>query len=391
VPDFRFDRISDIARSMKAVLNPEGAARGTAAPGVEEGEDHAEDTKNARERRSERKNARIKRREFLRALRSKIKGKKGELSRLKREAGAARVRAEGIEYKKRKKTLEQEIFQLERELLATKEGWAEGEPLTGALPDFLVIGGKKCGTSYLYHLLSLHPLVEPCAKKELHFFDAVFDEGVEWYRQCFPAPKWEDGRRTITGEATPYIANRFTPERVAVTVPQARLIALLRNPVERAYSDYQMEVSKGRGTRTFEEAIGLTDVAVRTKRARALGADGEASEHDDHVGPDERSSYLSRSVYVDQLLRWSAFFPREQLLVLKSEDFFERPNEILKTTFEYLGVPEWEPEASEILPKKRNKGTYEQGMSQATRRRLEEYFEPHNRRLYDFLGVDLGW
>jgi hypothetical protein len=90
---------------------------------------------------------------------------------------------------------------------------------------------------------------------------------------------------------------------------------------------------------------------------------------------------------VDQLLRWSALFAEEQMLVLKSEDFFEHPQKTLKLVLDFLDLPDWEPDAWEV----RNKGDYEQRMDPATRRRLEEYFEPHNRRLYEYLGVNFGW
>jgi hypothetical protein len=99
-------------------------------------------------------------------------------------------------------------------------------------------------------------------------------------------------------------------------------------------------------------------------------------------------------------VRWSKFFDKEQMLVLKSEDFFKRPEEILKAVYAFLDLPDWEPEAPEPRDErkkekrartKRNKGRYEQEMDPATRRRLEEYFEPHNRRLYEYLGVDFGW
>src|SRR3712207_2152440 len=113
---------------------------------------------------------------------------------------------------------------------------------------------------------------------------------------------------------------------------------------------------------------------------------------DEHYDSFEHQSlsYLSRGVYVDQLLRWSEFFPREQMLVLKSEDFFDQPKQSLKEVLGFLELPEWEPGEEEIGGK-RNEGRYEQEMDPSTRRRLEEYFEPHNRRLYDFLGVDFGW
>jgi hypothetical protein len=319
-----------------------------------------------------------------------------ESLRLRAELRAAKRkgRAANIGRKKRKKTIQQEIFQLERERRAAREGDsrltpAGGRPVsptevgseTGALPDFIIIGAKKSGTTFLYHLLGQHPLVQPAASKELHFFDVHFDEGIEWYRRCFPPPKQRGARQTVTGEATPYMSNRHAPGRVAQVVPGARLIALLRDPVERAYSDFQMVARKGRESRTFEEAMRAA--------AKAHPPDGEGWDH--AAFSDGRHRYLFRSLYVDHLLRWTEFFPREQMLALKSEDFFENPKETLKVVLEFLNLPEWEPEPSELEGGKRNAGRYERGMDPVLRKRLEEYFEPHNRRLYEFLGVDFGW
>ena len=372
-----FDKALGIARRAKAFLKRSrgDVARGDAAPNAERREERAKNRKRARQLTSEHK----------KRLRSEIRSKKRELKRI-RQGGfdGAENRAARIERKRRKKTAQQEIFGLERELRLAKERTAgepraAGEPLTGALPDFLVIGTAKGGTSYFYHLLTQHPYVEPAAAKELHFFGSHFDEGVEWYRRCFPAPRWKEGRKTITGEATPYLGNPHVPERMAEVVPRVRLIALLRNPVDRAYSMYHHRVRHGWETRTFEEAI-------EAEEARML-----ETRRDESAIRDEGSSYLRRGVYVDQLLRWTKFFSDDQMLILKSEDFFERPQKTLKVAFDFLGLPDWELEASGIVPKKRNKGSYEDQMNPATRRRLEEYFEPHNRRLYDFLGVDFGW
>jgi hypothetical protein len=381
LPVFRFDKISDIARGVKAFLSPEGLPR-DAAPGVEQ----AEDPKNARKGMSERRKTQHKKQEFARAQRQKIKSKKWELSQIKKEAPAEKDWTEPVlvEHRKRKKRVQQEIFELERELRAVKERGAAGEePETGALPDFIIIGATKGGTTFLYHLLSQHRLVEPAAAKELHFFDVVFDLGVEWYRRCFPTPRWKDGRKTITGEATPaYITRPEVPERMAEVVSHARLIALLRNPVDRAYSEYQHQVRKGVETLKFEEATEAEEARMRSERDKML--------EDEHLAGFQGFSYLSRGVYVEQLLRWSEFFSREQMLVLKSEDFFERPQETLKTILEFLDLPDRELGASE-LGNKLNKGGYEQEMDPATRRRLEAFFEPHNRRLYDYLGKDFGW
>jgi hypothetical protein len=333
----------------------------------------------AEQRADQTENLRNNTRRRISELRQQIKSSRQEILRQKSQLHPGSEKAERARFKKSKKRAQQEVFQLRKELRAAqqlrKELRTSGqradnaryrpvsqtavESETGALPDFVIIGGKKCGTTFFYDLLTRHPYVEPAASKELHYFDALFDEeSVEWYRRCFPAPRWEDGRRTITGEATPYMPSRRAPERMAEVVPGARLISLLRNPVDRAYSDYQQVVRKGREPRTFEEAVG-----------------------------DETSEYLSRSVYVDQLLRWSEFFDREQMLVLKSEDFFEYPTDTLRLVFEFLDLPAWEREEAEV----RNPGTYTERMDPATRHRLEEYFEPHNRRLYEFLGANLGW
>jgi hypothetical protein len=394
LPVFRSDKAFRIARRVKALLNP----RRNAASKAERRKERASNRKRAQRLRSEHK----------KKLRSEIKSKKQQLSQTKRDFRSAEERAARIECKRRKKTLQQELYELERELRAAQKGRAmsapaaqsaprvAGEPGMGVLPDFVVIGGKKCGTSFFYHLLSQHPYVEPAAAKELHFFDRHFDEGLEWYRRCFPQPRWEDGRRTITGEATPgYMRSSLAPVRMARVVPQARLIALLRNPVDRAYSDYQMVLRKERETRSFEKAVGAEEATIEAKvgkwRARRIGGEDETSKHEeDGGGPDDSPrQYLSRGLYVYQLVRWSKFFDKEQMLVLKSEDFFKRPEEILKAVYAFLGLPEWEPQASK-LDSNRTRRRYEP-MDPATRRRLEEYFEPHNRRLYEYLGVDFGW
>ncbi len=323
----------------------------------------------------------------------KIASKRQEFREANKNMRAAKSAAEGIEHKRKKKMVEQEMFQLRRELRATEEGWAEDEPLTGALPDFLVIGVGKGGTTFLYHLLTQHPLVERAATKEVHFFDNVFyDHGVEWYRQNFPTPRWKDGRMTITGEATPYIADPLAPERMARVVPQARLIALLRNPVDRAYSRYHQLVRRGRITRTFEEVVEKEkEQLLETFQGGEYRQEEDEylTEANDELSPRYMGNCIYKSLYAEHLARWSEFFDNDQMLILKSEDFFARPQEILQQVFGFLDLPEWEPDPSE-LQRKRNTRKYEK-MNPQTRRSLQEYFEPHNQRLYDYLGRDLGW
>ena len=304
-------------------------------------------------------------RQHIDNMREKLKGKNWQIFQLRNELRVAQERVEGAPNSR-------PAFQV------------AVESKTGALPDFIILGAQKCGTTSLFHLLNRHPHVERAALKESRYFDKHFDEGSEWYRLHFPPPRWKDGRRSITGEAsTKYLLHPRVPERIAKVVPQARLIVLLRNPVDRAYSQYQHWVRNARESQRFEEA-------VEAEMERLLGEEDGTSEHElrasvEHPGVGH-SNYLKRGIYVDQLLPWSKFFSDEQMLVLKSEDFFERPRDILKLVLNFLGLSEWEPKVWEI----RNKGHYKE-INPATRQWLEVYFDPHNRRLYEYLGVDFGW
>ena len=309
---------------------------------------------------------------------NKLMSKRQKLRRIRNELRRTADRQTILDYKKRKKSIQQEIFRLENDLRSAEEARSNGDPnggqalqaasdpVTGAIPDFLIIGARKCGTTFLYDLISRHPYVQPAVKKELHYFDIFFnEEGIDWYRRCFPVPRWKDGCRTITGEATPYLDASRVPERIAKVLPQARLIALLRDPVQRAYSDYQQVRRKGREPLPFEEAI-------EAEKRQPKGLRG----------------YLSRGIYVDHLLCWSRFFAEDQLLVLKSEDFFGHTQETLERVLDFLDLPKWDADVSET---RNNKGEYETQMAPATRQRLEEYFEPHNGRLYEYLGVNFEW
>jgi hypothetical protein len=248
-------------------------------------------------------------------------------------------------------------------------------------PDFVIIGAQKGGTTFLYDLLGQHPHVQPAMRKEIHYFDRYFDKGTAWYLSRFPAPAWTDGRKSITGEATPYyLFHPHAARRMAQAVPQVRLIALLRDPIDRAHSGYRHQARQGRETLGFEEAIVAEESRLRGERDRMLQDEHYASFNYQHF------TYLSRGIYVDQLMEWSKYFDGDQMLVLKSESLFNQTNHVLKSVLDFLGLPDWEPETAEPSHAYR----YPR-MRAATRQRLRDYYEPHNRRLYEYLGEDFGW
>jgi hypothetical protein len=259
------------------------------------------------------------------------------------------------------------------------------------LPDFLIIGTQRGGTTSLYHYLQAHPCLKPTTTKEVHFFDRKYRKGLLWYRGHFPLV-WEkvyaqrvQKRAFVTGEASPaYLFHPHVHKRIAQALPHVKLIVLLRNPVDRAYSQYYHSLELGLETRSFEEAI--QDEAQRTIQER------EKILKDEHYQSYvyRHHSYLTRGIYVDQLQAWMRFFSREQFLILKSENLYTDPAAVVKEVYSFLDLPITEFSSGKKEYKQLNNTNYSK-MDAALRTRLIEYFRPHNARLYDFLGVNFAW
>ena len=255
------------------------------------------------------------------------------------------------------------------------------------LPDFIIIGAQKCGTTSLYHYLKQHPCVGPVLLKEVNFFDNHYSKGIAWYRTHFPSVLYKfcikqiSKQNFVTGEASPdYIFHPHAPKRVLKILPQVKLIILLRNPVDRAYSHYHHQLRKGREALSFEKAIEKEEERLGGELQKMLLNENYFSLNRQHY------SYLSRGIYIDQLKTWINLFPRKQFLIIKSEDFFENPPRIFKHVLKFLNLPNWELKEY----RKINYGNYSK-IDATTRKHLIDYFKPHNQRLYEYLGVNFGW
>ncbi|HEY5890720.1 MAG TPA: sulfotransferase [Acidimicrobiia bacterium] len=246
-----------------------------------------------------------------------------------------------------------------------------------ALPDFIVIGAPRSGTTSLWKHLSSHPGVIPALRKELHYFDHRFERGLPWYRAHFPLRRsLRDGR--ITGEATPqYLGFPGVPARVRSVVPSAKLVVLLRNPIERTFSAWQLKVREGIEELDFERALEQEEARL-AKPSRRPGAD-------------MRYAYKAKSRYAEQLEAWFEHFPRNQMLVLKSEDLFDDGAQPLSELYRFLEIPIDAGTASNARIPTANASPTASSMDDRTRAELASYFEPHNRRLYELLGRDFGW
>ena len=270
------------------------------------------------------------------------------------------------------------------------------------LPSFLIIGAQRAGTTSLFDYLLQHPDV--CGPlpggevwwsgKELHFFDDRFWRGISWYRAFFPTVVRRRAARLrggdlVAGEATPYyLFHPLVPEGVAATIPTVRLIALLRDPVERAWSHYKIMRRSRREPLSFDDALAAEEDRLAGERRRLLTDPRfHAIHHRDHA-------YVARGLYAEQLERWFEFFPRDRLLVLRCEDLRDRPSDVYREVLAFVGLRPYAPARFEYRNRSElvhGKPGPRQPLDPAIRARLEERFAEPNARLYELLGRDFGW
>jgi hypothetical protein len=216
------------------------------------------------------------------------------------------------------------------------------------------------------------------ATKELHFLTDRYERGLDWYLGQFPE---ELPRDVITGEATPYaLFHPLAPRRLRDIAPAAKSIVLLRNPVDRAYSHFLLERSRG------EETLDFT-AALDAELERLDGEEARLARDPTYVSdPHKHASYVARGEYARQLERWLDVFPREQILVIRSEDLYQRSAEAFTRVAEFLAI---DPDVT--IPFTPHNQTSGSPLDPAIRRRLSEHFAPFNARLADLLGWDPGW
>ena len=273
---------------------------------------------------------------------------------------------------------------------AALRAWGRATAALRPLPDFLIVGTKRGGTTSLWNYLLQHPGVLPmfpsaANRKSPHYFYWHYDRGPGWYRSHFAtgATRLAASRRTggpvVTGEASPnYLYDPRVPSRVAELMPAATIVVLLRDPVERAYSHYKERTREGVEKLSFEEAL-----AAEPGR---LAGEVERMEDDPYYysRPRDWYAYRDRGLYLPQLQGWLKYFP--SALVLRSEDLYADPAAITRQVTDRLGL-----EPAPLREATRFNYRPAKGMPAAARAELSAFYAPHNRALADYLGRDLGW
>lgn len=247
-------------------------------------------------------------------------------------------------------------------------------------PDFLIIGVQKGGTNSLWHYLQQHPQIVFPKKYDLHYFDDFYQNGFEWYKEQFPFIDDVNGK--LAGEVTPYyIFHPLAIQRIKYHLPTVKLILLLRNPIDRAYSHFQMQIRHRNEVETdFEVAIAKEEQRIKGEAEKIMSQLGYNS------FPYRALSYLSRGLYYHQLVRLYSEFDSKQVLILKSENLFCNAEAELKKIYAFLEIDCCLPQNLEPL----NVGVYSE-MSASTRAKLEEYYREDNHKIINLLGNEFAW
>ena len=270
-----------------------------------------------------------------------------------------------------------------------RRAYARASEATAGLrmePGFILIGAQRCGTTSLFRALAAHPQVmPPTFHKGVNYFDLNYYRGARWYRAHFPVA--EIARRRAEHRGAPvafeasgyYLYHPQAMERLGHDLPGVKLVAMLRDPVERAFSAHKHELARGYEHEGFERALALEDdrLAGEVERIRAdPGYESFAHRH---------YSYRHRGQYADQLDRVFEYFPRAQVHVIDSAGYFSQPAGEYRQLLEFLGLTPFEPrfDAANARPGP--------PLDAKGRRMLEEHFAPHDERLAKLLGRQPGW
>ena len=259
--------------------------------------------------------------------------------------------------------------------------------LTGSirvLPDFLVIGAKRCGTTSLFYHLPEHPCISKSPHDNMGFFNDNFHLGINWYKSFFPTIftrnkiKSKFGNCLTFDVTTTYMEEESTANNVYQTKPNMKIIVILRNPVDRAYSQYHLNLREKAEKRSFEDAMEENMNELNKESYERYEIKPKFSV--------EENNYLKKGLYAQQLRHWLNIFPMESMLILSTEEFESNQQVIYNKIFEFLNISQFEVKNTE----KMEKGSYPQ-MKSETRSLLLDYFRSHNNELFKLINKKFDW
>jgi hypothetical protein len=255
------------------------------------------------------------------------------------------------------------------------------------LPDYLIVGTQRGGTTTLHHWLAAHPGVLPARlTKGVHWFDTGFGRSEAWYRSHFPSRRIRAaaarrlGYEPVVGEGSPYyMFHPFAPARIASVLPDPKLLVVLRDPVERAWSQYHHETARGFEDLPFEAALEAEASRLAGEAERLADPRAASASHQHH-------SYVARGRYAEQVEELWRAVGRHRVLVLFSEDLSVDPVGTMAAVHRFLGLPPVAPDTE-----RRWNLRAKPDMPAAARARLVEAFRAPDARLAELLGRAVPW
>ena len=256
------------------------------------------------------------------------------------------------------------------------------------LPGFLIVGAQRCGTTSMYRTLSQHPaILKAVLHKGVHYFDTGYDHGLAWYQGHFPlraraaAVRRATGETPLTFESSPYyLFHPLAAARIHRDLPGVKLLILVRDPIERAYSAHAHELARGYETEPFERALDLEDHRLAGQAEKIISDPGYHSHSHQH------HAYRARGRYAEQLERLEGLFGRDRMHVVDSGLFFDDPEWVYDHVLTFLGLhghgyPVFE----------RHNARPRSPMPEALRASLADYFAAWDEKLTGWLGHPPSW
>ena len=249
------------------------------------------------------------------------------------------------------------------------------------LPNFLVIGGKRCGTTTLFEFLRQHPDIADPPFDHMGFFDDNYRLGINYYKSFFPIKNKKNDLILNYDVTTSYLTSPHVPERMHKHMPNVKLIILLRNPTSRAWSEYNSNLREKPNLDTFESYI--ENEFDDMKNYNFL----DKVQKNDYNLIDPTKNFLKKGLYVNYLKKWLNLFPRENFLILPTETFAKDENLIFTKIFEFLNLP-----YHEIKNLKRmEKVVYKNSLNSETKIKLDKFFESSNKELFELIKQKFAW
>lgn len=271
-----------------------------------------------------------------------------------------------------------------------------------ATPDFLIIGAQKSGTSSLFQYLNQHPRLQGSKEKEIHFFDRDerYKKGEEWYQNFFRKNIISLQNRFLF-EATPvYLYRRGCAERIYRYDPGLKLIAILRNPVDRAFSAWNMyrDLRNRNHSLLTRMQKGYVENSMNNLYAELMKPEEfpsfeecierEIQKIENHSELQE-PSLLRRGIYIDQIKEYLNYFDKDQLLILEFQEFIRNTKLVLNEVLTFLNLPESEWKFVEF--KEYNSRHYPINMKEDTKKFLTKFYEKYNKKLFKYINKKINW